>query len=88
MNRIADKLNNASQSDSGSAAMTVIDRLQSFQPGPQVVGLAAAFLFVCEHYGVAPQEAFTVTKNMMNDADRKLVPEFRAVKMYVEKELP
>lgn len=86
-NRIADALNNASAQRSAIAAMNVIDRLQHFEAGEQVIGAAATFLLLCEHYGVPAQDAFTVTKNAMNHADGRQIPEFRAVKMYVENEL-
>lgn len=87
-NRIRDQLNNASLPACASAAMTVVDRLQqNFQAAPQVVGLAAAFLFLCEHYGVEPQDAFTVTKNVIAGADKAKLPEFRAVREYIQKEI-
>lgn len=87
-NRIADALNNADQRGAAVASMSVIDRLQSHAPGEQVIGACATFLILCEHYGVTAQDAFTVTKNCMNDAQRRLVPEFEAVKLYVRNELP
>lgn len=82
-----DKLNNCSLADGSEAAMKVIDRLQSHRPEEQVVGLAATFLLVCEHYRVAVQDVMTVTKNMINEASRKKVPEFDAVALYVANEL-
>jgi hypothetical protein len=82
-----DRFNNADQQQSAVAAMTVIDRLQNFPAEQQLVGLAATFLFVCEHFGIPAQDAFTVTKNVINDTDSKLIPEFRAVREYVRNEL-
>jgi site-specific DNA-adenine methylase len=82
-----DRLNNADQQQSAIAAMTVVDRLQNFAPDEQLVGAAAVFLMLAEHYGVSAQDAFTVTKNVINDTDRKLIPEFRAVRQYIQEEL-
>jgi hypothetical protein len=87
-NRIADELNNADLQASASTAIKVLNGLQDSRPGEQVIGACATFLLLCEHYGVPAQDAFTVTKNAMNDADRRLVPEFGAVRLYVENELP
>ena len=42
--------------------------------------LVAAFLFLCDHYGVEAQDAFTVTKNVIAGADKAKLPEFRAVR--------
>jgi len=82
-----DKLNNCSLTDGAVASLTVIDRLQKFKPEEQVVGLAATFLLVCEHYRVSVQDVMTVTKNMIHDARRRHVPEFDAVDLYVRNEL-
>lgn len=82
-----DKLNNCSLAYGSVASMEVVDRLQKFRPEEQVVGLAATFLLVCEHYQVPVQDVMTVTKNMINEANRKKVPEFDAVALYVRNEL-
>ena len=88
-NRIADELNNAPGQQCAIAAMDVIDRLQSHweNPGVIVIGACAVFQMICDHYGVTPQDAFQVTQNCMNDTNGRYVPEFRAVKDYVENEL-
>jgi hypothetical protein len=86
-NRITDSLNNASGQQAAIASMNVIDRLQHFAAGEQVIGACATFLLLCEHYGVPAQDAFTAAKNCMNDTNRKFIPEFRAVSDYVRNEL-
>jgi hypothetical protein len=82
-----DRLNNADQQRSAIASMEVIDRLQHHPADEQIVAAAAVFLMLAEHYGITAQDAFTVTKNVINDTDRKLIPEFRAVRQYIHEEL-
>lgn len=82
-----DRLNSADPHASAVAAMTVIDRLQNFPPEQALIGLAATFLFVAEHFGINAQDAFTVTKNVINHADGRVIPEFKAVRDFVRNEL-
>lgn len=85
MNR--DLLNNAAARRVANAAMSVIDATQrGYQPHEQLLGIAAAFLFVAEHWNIPAQEAFTIIKRIINDQDGKR-PEFAAVKAYMENEL-
>lgn len=81
-----DKINNAQPADVAKSNFVVIDRLQSFEPHIQVLGLAATFLILAERFGVDAQTIFTVTKNLMNSKEG-LRPEFVAVKDYVENEI-
>lgn len=86
MNR--DMFMNAPVRRSANAAMAVVDALQrGFQPAEQLHGAAAAFLIIADHWGIPAQDLFSATKNLMNDGDAKLRPEFKAVAMYVKEEL-
>lgn len=67
--------------------MEVVAKLQNYKPEQQIVAACATFLFLCEHYRITAQDAFTVTTNMIADAPRRQVPEFNAVRDYVENEL-
>lgn len=80
-------MNNADPHRVASAAMTVVDRLQSYHPAEQIMGVAALFLILAEHRGVPAQDIFTATKNLINGVDGKR-PEFRALQEYVKHELP
>lgn len=82
-----DRLINTSQRGAASAAMTVIDRLQSHPPDEQVAGLTAAFLLMLDAYGVSVQDAMTITRNLIHDSHKRLLPEFRAVAAYMRGEL-
>jgi hypothetical protein len=80
-------MNNAGPRRVANAAMTVIDRLQiDFKSHEQVMGVAATFLILAEHFGIPAQEIFTATKNLMNGMDGKR-PEFAAVMEYVKHEI-
>lgn len=81
-----DTLNMTGIKPAANAAMTVIDRLQDFQPNVQLVGLAAAFLSMATHLGIPAQDVFTVTTNLINDAEGKRA-EFAAVDAYLEGEV-
>lgn len=69
MNR--DLMNNARPRDVATSTMTILDRMQNFQPHVQVMGAAAVFLSLAEFYGVDATDAFRATKNLINGSDGK-----------------
>ncbi|MGH0299334.1 MULTISPECIES: hypothetical protein [Sinorhizobium] len=81
-----DTLNMAAPVNVARASLTVLDRLQDFEPEIQIMGAAAVFLELAEHLGIPPQEAFAATKNLINGDDGKRV-EFRAIAAYLQGEL-
>lgn len=81
-----DRLNHAAPADVAEAAMAVIDALQTRRPEAQAAGAAVAFLAVCEHFRVEPQDVMVVTKNILA-ARKDSTAEFRAVVAYVTEEL-
>jgi hypothetical protein len=81
-----DVLNTATPRDVAMAAMTVLDRLQDFRPEIQIMGAATVFLTLADHLGIPAQEAFTVTKNLINGDDGKRA-EFRGIDAYMKGEL-
>ena len=85
MNR--DLLNNADPVAVRTATVSIFDRVQSQQPHVQLMSLCAAFLILAEHWRIPAQDVFTVTKNLMNDADGRHVVEFNAMRQYVKDEL-
>lgn len=86
MNR--DLLNQTNARRAGNAVMAVINGVDrgNFQPHEQLVGLAAAFLFVSEHWGIPAQDVFTITKNLINGVEG-IRPEFAAARDYIKQEL-
>ena len=69
-----------------AAAQTTIAALNAIQdrrPECQVAGLAAAFLLVCEKYGMPAQDAFTATRNMMHGHKARGGYEFDAAQSYL-----
>lgn len=71
--------------------MAVIDTMQvRFHAEEQVLGAAAVFLILCEHFQVPSQDAFTATTNLMNTRVAGISgtrPEFLAVAQYAREEL-
>jgi hypothetical protein len=86
--RFVDLTNNVNLDQAAQATMAIADALQKFPVGAQLPAAAAFFLTLAEHRGWSAQDAFTVTKNVMNDAQGRPVPEFRAVMQYIKEELP
>ena len=86
--RIYDSLVNAPRATTAHLTLALIDRVQGHhqQPGAQIAALSAAFLLLCERFQVSPQDAFTATKNLMNDHDGRAI-EFEAVRMYLQNEV-
>ena len=81
-----DVMNMAQPQEVSRAALTVLNTLQDTRPEVQIMGAATVFLSLAEYLGVPAQDAFTATKNLINDQDGKRV-EFRAVQAYLEGEL-
>lgn len=81
-----DKINNADPQRVADASFAVIDRLQNYQPHEQVMALASAFVLLTEQHKLPAQDAFTTTKNLMNEKS-VLRPEFAAVRDYMKYEV-
>lgn len=82
-----DTLNHVNPTDVGHATMALADRLQDIPREVGLVGIAALFLFVCEHLRAQPQDVFTVTKNMLAESLDGVNPELTAARLYVENEI-
>lgn len=83
-----DKMMNADRRRVANATMGVIDAAQRFRPEEQALGMAAAFLILCQEAGVNPQDAWTMTNNVMHDRTTgQPAPQFRAVAAYIRNEL-
>lgn len=72
--------------ESATSTMRVIDAAQDLPPHLQVIGITATFKLMLERYGISPQDAFTLTDNIMNHAQGRRV-EFDAVRAYMENEV-
>ena len=82
-----DRMNNMHPRPVANAAMQTIDALQRHHLAEaQVMGLAAAFVLMCERYDVPAQDVFTASKNLMvaSEEDRT---EFKAVRDYMKYEV-
>lgn len=81
-----DAMNMAKPREVSRASLLVLNTLQDVRPEVQIMGAATVFLELAEFLGVPAQDAFTATKNLINDQDGKRV-EFKAVRAYLEGEL-
>jgi hypothetical protein len=79
-------LNMIPVNEAAVSTMRVIDAVQDLPPEHQVVAITSAFKLLAERFNVAPQDAFTITSNIMNNAEGRR-PEFEAVKAYLQHEL-
>jgi len=83
-----DRMVNADAQRVAAATMGVIDGVQRFDPAVQPLGMAAAFLLMCEAMGIEPQDVFTMARNAMVFRNtNNTIPEFRAVKQYIQMEI-
>lgn len=81
-----DALNHADPVAVARAAFNTIDTLQHLPRETQILGIAAAFLCLCEYLGEPAQDIFTVTKNIINGEDGR-VHQFKAIAEYMKEEL-
>ncbi len=82
-----DLVSNAPSGDVANAAMAVVDALQvRFKAEVQMLGLTAAFLLLAKRNKQNPNDLFETINNVMNGVEGRR-PEFRAVEMYIDKEM-
>lgn len=82
-----DRLMNAPRREVAHAAMGVVDGVQRFNIEHRLLGMAAAFLIMCEELGIDPFDAATGARNiMLHKETGKRVPEFLAVGDYIRNE--
>jgi hypothetical protein len=81
-----DLMNQAGVLESATSAMRVIDAIQDLPPHLQVIAIVATFKLMVERFGANPQDAFTVTDNIMNHAQGRRA-EFEAVRAYLANEV-
>lgn len=83
-----DLMVNADRGQAAQAAFAVIDRLQTLPKQYRVLGGAISFLLLMEHLEVAPQDAFTVAKNVMRDPGDGMskATQFKAIEEYLTNE--
>jgi len=82
--RLAD---DATPRETATVAMAVIDRVQQYPKGDRAVGMAAAFLILCESLGVDPRRALEIAGNVMRAATYRQENAFSAVKLFMEREV-
>jgi hypothetical protein len=81
-----DKLNMAPATAVGNVSMAVIDAVQGYPAEQRALGVAHAFLALCERFDLRPNDTFLTVQNILNDVQGPR-PEFRAVKSYLREEM-
>lgn len=81
-----DKFNNLDLDTVGQTTFGLVNQLQDKRPEVQVAAACALFVLLCEANNVPLQQAFTVTKNMINWAPGHQRPEFAGVAAYIKGE--
>ena len=83
-----DRLVNINRDDAAKASFKVVDNLQQLPKEHRVAGTCIAFLLMCEHLGVEPQDAFTISNNVMHDRNNGfgLAKQFTAAREYLANE--
>lgn len=88
-NPLYDAIISAEPRTVANASMSQINALQVWlehKPADGMVGLALAFIELCERYGLEPQDVATVAKNLRYD-EANTHPELRAVRRFMRHEL-
>ncbi len=84
-----DSFTNAQPALVAKASFHVIDSLQLHPPAAQSLGLALAFLMLCQKQGLDPQDVFTwATRLATHSDDPDVVMHFNAVREYIRREIP
>ena len=87
-NPVADSLNNIPSDHVANAAFNIVSQMQTDErPGLHIATYAVLFVLACSCWDVNPQDAFNVARNIMNDADNRLTPHFRAARQFMHEEL-
>ncbi len=87
----ADLVNNVNQKQVADICFGLLNYLQNRKDfrdtAEAVVAVAALFKLMFETFGVQPTDAMQVAANVVSDADGRYIPEFKAISMYIEKEI-
>lgn len=68
-------------------AFAVIDRLDGYLPGEQMLGAAVALVAMCEAVNVSPHELITRAINCMSHADGPFTYHVKAIRDYAANEI-
>lgn len=81
-----DKMNLASARTVGNVSMAVLTAVQNYPAEERALGMAHAFLALCERFKLHPGDTFQTVGNILNDVQGPR-PEFRAVQSYLREEM-
>lgn len=84
-----DRLNRADKAEVAETCVKLFDRIQHLPKHVQLLGLAAAFLLMCNASGIPAQDGFSVVKNLMYDplTRSRTAPQFQAMDFHLRTEL-
>lgn len=81
-----DRFNLANPRRVGNTAFAVIDAIQQRPAEEQVLGMATAFMALCQLHKQHPGNVFQTVQNILNASGKR--PEVRALESYLKEELP
>lgn len=82
-----DQFNNANPYSVAQVSLGIADVAQKHRAPENIIGAAYFFLLICKRYGVDPQDAFTVTKNLLAHGVAQRNPALIATQMFVENDI-
>lgn len=80
-----DRLMNADRKEVASTTVHIFSRIEAFRKERQLLGLACAFVLLCDACNIPAQDVFTAAKNLMANplkaeaSARPLAPQFEAM---------
>lgn len=82
-------MNDADKVEVASACVRCFDAIQALPKHVQLLGLAAAFLLMCNASGIPAQDGFTTVKNLMYDplTRSRTAPQFQAMDYHLRTEV-
>lgn len=73
--------------EASRCAIATLDAIQRWRPEQMLAALCVAFLALCEKLEVDPQDAFTITKNMLDRSGEGDKPAALSVGDFIEGEV-
>lgn len=87
---IRDAMASAGRSRVVNGCIHIFDRIQAWPKHEQIMAAAAAFMLICDSAGIKPNDAFTMTDNLMKSALRSpdgTGAQIRAMKYHLDTEI-
>ena len=85
---IEHKVGMANTRNTANAAFEMIDRMQNYDPGEQVLAAAIVMTYLVERHGVNPNDLYASARRMIMHPDTVTFrPEFAAIQQYMKDDM-